>query len=310
MASAIFACECIGQSHEVGQNPSVMAEVVESSLRDAKQSLRVMLETHDGGFLSCISLLLAVLEAHGQSDFAKQCLRDALAISEEVVGRSHAVTCSINHMLAVAFRASHRDQTTSSDRLKKLQADIEAYFGVRSRSALTASYQIGWALVHEKQYDEAAEVLGRLRTQCELVFGPRHIHTIMTAMSLARVYYHKHLFQTAEDLVSEMIGRLEKVFAKFHPYRLEARSRQAVFLLKLGHQYQETAEDIMREVIRERYAVLGPTNPRSIDSLQMLQNLLIKQGRRHEADNLWLEMSSQCSNFGFDEQQKHEAYRS
>ena len=294
LGASLGACMCIGQSYEAGPGPSSLTRMAEESILEARQSLHTMLSTRNGEFLSTISSLFAVLEAHGQVDFAKSRLRDALEVATGILGEAHAVIGSIGYMLAVAGRTSDLSPECRSDRLNMIRAGIEEYFGAESRSALTASYHVGWALAHEKRYDQAVEVLGLLRARCETVFGPLHIHTAMAGLTLARVYFHKGHPDAAEHLVTDMIGRLERVFDKRHPYRLEVRHRQAMFLTKLGK--RQDAEAVLREVVRERYAVLGPANPRSTSSFKTLQNLLMEDGRFEEANGLWQEMSSQSLN--------------
>ena len=294
LGTSLCACMCLGQSYENGPGSSSMRRMADASIMEAKESLHAMLSTRDGDFLGSISSLVAVLEAHGQLEFAKLCLRDARDIAKGLLHEPHAVIDCISYMLAVEDRSSHTSPEHGSDRLRDIQAGVEQYFGLLSRSALTVNYQVGWALAHERKFDEAGDVLGLLRARCETVFGPYHMNTAMAGLTLARVYFHKDRPDAAERLVSEMIGRLEQIFDRRHPFRLEVQHRQATFLKKLGK--RRSAEAVLREVVGERYAVLGPANPRSISSFQDLQKLLMEENRLDEAERLWHEMSSQARN--------------
>ena len=88
------------------------------------------------------------------------------------------------------------------------------------------------------------------------------------------------MLENAKCLLDEVITRLRKLFPAHHPYLLEAQTRQARFLVA-AHQ-EEEAEEVLRLVLRERYRVLGPQNPRSYTTLKQLKELLKNQGRDDE----------------------------
>ena len=69
----------------------------------------------------------------------------------------------------------------------------------------------------------------------------------------------------------------------FHPYRLEARSRQARLLMKLEGSHD--VEAILQDVVRRQAEVLGVQNSRTQSTLTLLKNLLTSKGRSQEAHN-------------------------
>jgi hypothetical protein len=216
-------------------------------------------------------------------------------------------------MLSVPDRSSHFKEF-NTDRSQAVRESIVEEFGSTSESALVASYNVGWALLLEKhsdkakdalRLDKAAEVLGSLRNQCEQTLGPHHLQTIMTSVTLARVYFYRGSTLTAETLIGEMIGRLEKVFQPLHPYLLEALRRQAKFLQKLGKRAE--AEKILLRVVQERFSVLGPTNSRSKSSLEELRLSMIARGAPIDIVQLHRQIKTQCVKYEVD--RKRQAYQ-
>jgi hypothetical protein len=74
------------------------------------------------------------------------------------------------------------------------------------------------------------------------------------------------------------------MYEDFHPYRLEARSRQAKLLMKLEGSHD--VETILQDVVRQQVAVLGVQNSRIQSTIALLKNFLISNGRSQEAHNL------------------------
>ena len=292
LSRCFHACICIGQSLEEGVDRKALIELADGSMDEAMQIYAGMIVNKDGATLVAISILLTMFEVHGQLDLAHQLLRRTLEVSNENLGNDHALSSTINWMLAVTSRTSHLNHACSAEELEVVKVGIENYFGVGSYSALIAAYNFGWALLHEGQIERAGNVLFGLRYDCERVFGFCHVQTIITSVTLARAFYHNGDVANAEMLTKEMIGRLNLVFPPFHPYRLEALSRQARFLKKLGKKDQ--AETILREVVAERFSILGPSNPRSKSSLEELHKVIQSRGQAIDIKDLYRQVSNQC----------------
>jgi tetratricopeptide (TPR) repeat protein len=312
LSRCFYACMCFGQSCEEGLNEA-LENLASRAIDEAMHFLAGMIQVRDGKTLSTLSILLAMFESLGQLELAQKLLRKALEVSKQQVGIDHALTVTIDWMLSVPDRSSHFKEF-NTDRSQAVRESIVEEFGSTSESALVASYNVGWALLLEKhsdkakdalRLDKAAEVLGSLRNQCEQTLGPHHLQTIMTSVTLARVYFYRGSTLTAETLIGEMIGRLEKVFQPLHPYLLEALRRQAKFLQKLGKRAE--AEKILLRVVQERFSVLGPTNSRSKSSLEELRLSMIARGAPIDIVQLHRQIKTQCVKYEVD--RKRQAYQ-
>jgi hypothetical protein len=292
LGRCFHACICIGQSLEDGVDRKALVELADGAIDEAMEIYADMIVNKDGATLMAISILLTMFEVHGQLNLAQRLLWRTLEVSNENLGKDHALSSTINWMLAVSSRTSHLTHAYSAEKLEVVKVEIETYFGVGSYSALIAAYNFGWALLHEGQIERAGNVLFGLRYDCERVFGFRHVQTIITSVTLARAYYHNGDVTNAEMLIKEMIGRLNDVFPSFHPYRLEALSRQARFLKKLGKKDQ--AKAILLEVVAQRFSILGPSNPRSKSSLEELHKVIQSQGQVIDIKDLYRQVSDQC----------------
>lgn len=302
---SFHACICVGQAQEDGADRAAINGIVQEAIEDAMRIFASMISKRDGATLSVLSVLLTMLEVHGQLFQAHQILERALEVSNEQLGTEHGLSSTILWMLAVTGRRSQVSHQCSADKLEMVKIEIEDYFGVESFSALIATYNFAWAVLHEKQdFPRAADILLRLRHDCERVFGLCNLQTIITSVTLARAFFHQDRVVQAELLIKEMIGRLNQEFPRFHPYRLEALNRQAKFLEKLGK--QDEAENLLWEVVTERFSILGPNNKMSTSSLEKLHQIRKTKGHDEDLKDLYRTVSAHCVKAGLDK--KRQAY--
>ena len=299
LVRCFYACMCFGQSCEEDVNDELEGKA-NNAIIEAMQILATMIQQHDGKTLSTLSILLVMFPSLGQTELAQRLLRNALKVSKQQISANHALIFTIKWMVTVAEGSSHLTEF-STEAFQGMREEISEYFGPNSESALVATYHVAWALLREEHLDsaqkascldKAEQVLGSLRNQCEKILGLHHLQTIITSVTLARVYFLQGNSSSAETLTGEMIGRLEKVFQPHHPYLLETLRRQAKFLQDLGK--RDEAEGILLRVVRERFSVLGPTNPRSQSTLKELRASMSARGAPIELSELHRQIKAQC----------------
>jgi hypothetical protein len=299
LVRCFYACMCFGQSCEEDVNDELEGRA-NNAINEAMQILATMIQQRDGKTLSTLSILLVMFPSLGQTELAKRLLRNALKVSKQQISANRALIFTIKWMVAVAESSSHLIEF-STEAFQVMREEISEHFGPTSESALVATYNIAWALLREEHLDnaqkascleKAEQILGSLRNQCEKILGLHHLQTIMTTVTLARVYFLQGNSSSAETLTGEMIGRLEKVFQPHHPYLLETLQRQAKFLQDLGK--HDEAENILLKVVRERFSVLGPTNPRSQSTLKKLCASMSVRGAPIELSELHRQIKAQC----------------
>jgi hypothetical protein len=151
-------------------------------------------------------------------------------------------------------------------------------WGENSPSALTGCYHVAWILaLADETRAEAWSILDPLKARCEATLGDGHFQTITTMMTSARVLYHLGEHWQAATMINQAIKRLDLMYEDFHPVCLEARSRQALLLMKLEGSHD--VEAILQDVLAQRAAILGVENPRTQSTLVTLQKFLEARGR-------------------------------
>jgi hypothetical protein len=311
-----YACMCFGQSCEEDLNDELEGKA-DNAINEAMQILATMIQQRDGKTLSTLSILLVMFQSLGQIELAQRLLRNALKVSKQQICANRALISTIEWMVSVAGGSSHLTEFSTGE-FQDMREEISEHFGPTSESALVATYNVAWALLREEHLDnaqnascldKAEHVLGSLRNQCEKILGPHHLQTIMTSVTLARVYFLQKKLLNAETLTGEMIGRLEKVFQPHHPYLLETLRRQAKFLQDLGK--HDEAEEILLRVVRERFSVLGPTNPRSQSTLKELRASRSARGAPIELSELHRQIKAQCVEYETEmkSQRERQAYQ-
>lgn len=316
LVRCFYACMCFGQSYEEDMNEELEGKA-NNAINEAMQFLATMIQQRDGKTLSTLSILLAIFQSLGQEGLAQKLLRNALKVSKQQMCANRAVTFTIKWMISIPEGSSHLTEF-STEAFQDMRKEISEHFGPTSESALVATYNVAWALLSEKHsdiaqdascLDMAEQILGSLRNQCEKILGAHHLQTIMTSVTLARVYFRQGNFSIAETLIGEMIGRLEKVFQPHHPYLLETLRRQAGFLQKLGK--RDEAEEILLRVVRERFSVLGPTNKRSQSTLKELCDSMNARGVPIELVELHRQIKVQCVQYEAEmkNQRERQAYQ-
>ena len=237
--------------------------------------------------LIILSVLLPVLESTGQRSVAKGILEAALKSSTKILGVSHPVVSTLDFMLDIVSGKSDISKYDLS-KLEQTYQDAVRMWGPDAPSTLTTQYHVGWRLnCSSASSDKALEVLTDLRSKCEASLPRNHIQTVVCMMTMARALHHMKQPLEAATLMREAVDRLYGVYPWFHPYCLEARSRQAVLLTDLGG---HDVEALLRTAVIAQAKILGPENRKTKSTLSRLRKVLRGQKRSQEAKELpkWL----------------------
>jgi hypothetical protein len=194
--------------------------------------------------------------------------------------------------------------TYDQDKLMRIYEEFSNSYGALSKLTLTAQYNVAWADLENKRYQEARQKLEQLKPLSEKVFGELNLQYIMCAATLARANLRCHNFKIAQGLIEDLVVKnIRRMFTKSHPYYFEARHRQGSFLIQLSDCEEDLAkqqttrfeaEGILREVVLWRCTVLGNNNPRTKFTFHTLRDLLKKQGKMQEAATLHEWVLSSC----------------
>ena len=283
-----FLSRCFNACILDGQNFQGWAR---SSLRDAMAGFKSMIENGNEQCLTALNLLVATLEAHGQRPLLETILSTALEVSLKLLSRESPIVATVAFMSDVVGRRA-RESGFGPDRLWEIYHGLKDMWGPESPAALTGLYHVAWRLTLNKcSCGEAWKVLQDLTADCERTLGPYHVQSITCMATSARVLYHLGRLPEAVQMIDGVIHRLNHKYEKFHPYRLEALARQAEMLHRLGETSNDgelfrRVEAILRDVIEQRIAILGPQNPRTLSTFNQLQRFLRERARDDEVNEL------------------------
>ena len=259
--------------------------------------------------LTALSNMLFLLDLYGQKGLAQLILSRVDQVGlERCPGNIISETIRFKRTIPKPGQDPIYDLPSLHRVVESAQAGARAAGLQDSHLVLSAQYNLAWALLEMKQFDEALALLIDIRPSCERVFGLHQVQTIMCVATLARAYLQKDKSNAiaAEALIDEVVApRVKKAFSKNHPFYWESENRQALFKLRLAQwnihpesteQYWNEGEKMMRRVLLWRIDELGLNNPQTTRTLNVLKHWLGERGKEAEADQLVLMLESQLQN--------------
>jgi hypothetical protein len=281
--SVLFLRECLSACIVQGQGFREPANVL---MHGAVQVFKGMISRRDPYCLTTLNLLTAVLESVGQRLLAETVLRRILETVHGHLENEDPVNVTIRFMLDIVSGRAKKSEY-DANRMWQVYHEICELWGEDSPSALAGLYHVAWSLALDKATRaEAWNILKPLKAKCELTLDPCHFQTITIMTTSARVLYHLGEHWEAAFMINQAIRRLDRMYEDFHPFRLEARSRQAMLLMQLDGSYD--VETILQDVLRQQTAILGFENPRTQFTLATLQKFLSRKGRSQELESVIL----------------------
>ena len=278
--SVSFLRECLSACIVRGQG---FGETAKDLMHSAVELFRSMTARSDPYCLTALNILLAVFESVGQRPMAETVLKSILETANKFE-REGPVDVTIRFMLEIVGGQARHSQY-DVHRMWKVYHELCALWGAESPSALVGLYHVAWSLaLVEGTRREAWRILKELNVKCELTLGRGHFQTITSMTTSARVLYHLGEHSQAALMINQAIQRLDLMYEDFHPYRLEARARQAKLLMKFEGSYD--IEAILQDVVRQQAAILGFHNSRTQSTLAALQGFLKDKDRSQEAYSL------------------------
>ena len=258
----------------------------ELAMKDASKSFERMVANRHESCMTSLNLLLALLEAHGKRDVALELLgkfsvaASSLKHSPERESVKRTIRFKMDIMLGLKV-----EEMFSPAIFRDIHSCFERAWGRNSPSTLACLCNLGWRLAGDKgaeQLREAREVLSQARVSLEQNLGQDNPQTIVCLNLLARVLYNLGNHLEASEVMRTSMSRITTRFPDYHPFRLAALRRYAVFMEKVG---SGNAEPILREVASRRLRVLGSDSALTQGSMKELSDFLRDQGRHDDANN-------------------------
>ena len=257
------------------------------SFRHAYRILETMIANRHPQCLVTLNVMLSVLEAHGQKDLAGDFLSNVLIFSHSN-RTDNPVAATAEFMVNVATR---RLKLVDIEivHLESIYELLKTEFGSESSSALVGLYHVAWrAAKSDKHRQDSLQILTGLVHSATNILGESHFFTIACMTTRARVVFQVRSHEESVTLMLQALKMIDKTYAHFHPYRLEALYRLAIFLIDSDRPAESV--DILREVFVERANVIGQDHVLTTRSLELLQEALGRIGRDVALKDLGVEL--------------------
>lgn len=266
--------------------------------------------------LGALSVVTVLFDCYGHTERLLELLMECDRVAKKHLGGNNPLTTTIAFKKNMLHRSGGRNLPHDVNRLRQIYFQTQRDYPSSRGPALTARYNLAWSMLENelnkvdggvKDFRPAKRELEELVAQCESHFGPNRIETIMAVATLARASFCSGDGEKAEDIIVDIVcPRVRKNFPEDHPYTWEAKHRHAFLLLQLAKKERNSVfrsrlqhgEQLLREVVRDRQRILGVSNPKSIQSFQLLKAILEKQGKVDEANSLWEWCERQISDYG------------
>lgn len=225
--------------------------------------------------------LLALLAWH-QGDYARAEALQAqlLALSARRLGADHLATARIRQEHTDSLRMLGRDEEVIAT-LRLLRSSFARALGELHPDTITAELDLGVALRHAGDFEQALQQLDSGQIRSRAVLGERHALSLRFASEKATVLQELKRYAEAEPLFQEALsGRLE-VFGEASS--LTRNSMANLGLLYVLDGQLEKAAPLYERVLELELKLLEQDHPDTLSLMHNLGGLYRRQGRFDEA---------------------------
>jgi tetratricopeptide (TPR) repeat protein len=254
-------------------NPGAMVSLFEASsmlfrrdqyceagrlLNQAFETLRQLVQEQHPQLISCLLLVITILDGDGLSDLVDMLLQQLHDMSLLDQGAQHPIT-RISSLLA---RMHQGRPETTQQALTVISARFDQEVGVDHPQYLRASYNLCWSFVQRHQYNEAKDRLQRLLAAYERLAGTDHICSRQALYALAQVYSAQGELIAARETLEELLHRLHCRFGTEIPISMMAIEARRMLAALHGRQsHPKRMKDILASALEDGQRLLGPKHP-------------------------------------------------
>jgi serine/threonine-protein kinase len=225
--------------------------------------------------------LVALLAWH-QGDYARAEALQARMLGESAhrLGNDHRVTARIRQEHTDSLRMLGRDEEVIAT-LRELRASFARALGELHPDTITAELDLGVALRHAGDFEQALQQLDAGQARARAVLGEKHALSLRFASEKATVLQELKRYGEAELLFEEALaGRLE-VFGESSPLTRNAMSNLGLLYVLDGQ--LEKAAPLYERVLELELKLLEQDHPDTLSLMHNLGGLYRRQGRFDEA---------------------------
>lgn len=260
------------------------------SFANAKRALEIyeanLAENHPSVMVALWNVSLNLSEQGRIAEEEPYVLR-ILDITRQIYGEGHAQHAETLQAVAIHY-AKRRLFTEAEKYFKEALAGTIVAHGEISEKTGYRYYNLGYLYMDIGRYDDAVENIERAISIWTETLGADHSHNGWAWNALAQNYLRQNQLDEAEQAARRGLEINSSVYGEDHPNTTTSMHALADVAHLRGD--LEQAEDLYRTVIDFRVARFGRSSARLGAVLQNYHELLLKAGRKEEADELatWL----------------------
>lgn len=214
------------------------AEEAYRMIRQASDLMEALFEDQNPQLLSCLFLVICILEAKDRRDLVEQLLNFAYWKSTDIYGASHPIPCMIS---CCARAAAHHDPLALQS-LQGIVLTFERLTDQHHTYTLRLKQIHAWGLFQQGQLDAALSELQQLRNTYKHLAGEDHVHFRHALFETAHVYAAQGKLSAAEAAFREVYRLSELKHGRDPPVMINL---ECLRMLSVIYRRQEKLEEVI-----------------------------------------------------------------
>ncbi|KAG8161939.1 hypothetical protein KVR01_007704 [Diaporthe batatas] len=188
--------------------------------------------------ISSMSSMAQFLHKEGKFDESEIMQRQALKISEEVLGHADDQTLACMEKLARTLEATGRFEEAVEIRKDCINTDTELV-GQAHRWVMNGKHNLAICLEKAGRLDEAISLNREIMTLREAVLGRDHFETLSTARNLAYALYAGRRYEEARDILDHILNVIKDGKRVYHAPLITAQE-----IIELRSEFEEERDQL------------------------------------------------------------------
>jgi tetratricopeptide (TPR) repeat protein len=204
----------------------------------ASNLIEVLLKDENPQLLSCLFLVICILEAKGQIGLIEQLLDSAYSKSAAIHGAAHPIPC----MISCCSRAAALHDSLAVQSLQGTVVAFEKFPGGQHTYTLRLKQIRAWGLFQQRQFESALNELQQLRNTYKDLAGEDHVHFRYALFETAHVYAAQGKLSAAEAAFREVYRLSEHKHGRDPPVMVNL---ECLRMLAVIYRRQEKLEEVV-----------------------------------------------------------------
>ena len=214
------------------------AEEAYRMIRQASDLIEVLLKDENPQLLSCLFLVVCILEAKDRRDLVEELLDIAYWKSADIHGEAHPISC----MISCCSRATANQDPLALQSLQGTVITFERLTGQHNTYTLRLKQIHAWGLFQQGQFESALSELQQLRNTYKYLTGEDHVHFRHALFETAHVYAAQGKLGAAEAAFREVYRLSEQKHGRDPPVMINL---ECLRMLAVVYRRQEKLEEVV-----------------------------------------------------------------